>query len=112
MKQLPLFDENEPISCTIEEGQRPGRRELLEKMRALTLSVERTDAGVVLSFPANEVPVFEEFADVEKQCCSFFGFAVELDTLRWEAPPNAAEIMDAIHRFFSDPAYPAERILV
>jgi hypothetical protein len=112
VKELPLFDDTAPISCTIEAADRAGRRELLEKMRSAAHSIERTDFGLVLSFSPDEQAVFKEFAKLEKQCCSFFGFAVESDSLRWEAPPNATEIMDALHRFFSNPAYPAERILV
>lgn len=112
MKELPLFDDTVPISCTIEAAERTGRLALLEKMRSAACSVERTDFGLVLSFSPGEQPVFREFANLEKQCCSFFGFAVESDSLRWEAPPNAAAIMDSLHRFFSDPAYSPHLILV
>lgn len=112
MKELPLFDDTVPITCIIDSDDRPGRRELLERMRASTLSIERTDFGLVISFSPEEAAVFKEFADLEKQCCAFFGFAMESVNLRWEAPPSAIAIMESVYRFFSDPAYPAERILV
>ena len=111
MKELPLFDESVPITCTIESSDRSGRRELLEKMRSVTLSTERTDSGILLTFLRDETPLFEEFASLEKECCAFFGFAVDSGVLRWEAPTDAAQIMDSLVRFFSDPTYPAERIL-
>jgi len=105
VKELPLFDAREPIACTIEAGQRSGRRDLLQQMRAATREIERTEAGVLLSFPPSADGLFEQFSISEKQCCAFFGFRFESQKLRWEAPPDAFGMMDAIYRFFSDPSY-------
>lgn len=105
MKELPLFDAREPIACTIEAGQRAGRRDLLQRMRAATLDIERTEAGVLLSFPPSADGLFEQFSITEKQCCAFFGFRFESRKLRWEAPADASRMMDSIYRFFSDPSY-------
>lgn len=105
MEEIPLFDAGEPIACTIEAGQRAGRRDLLQRMRAATLQVERTEAGVLLSFSPSADGLFEQFSISEKQCCAFFGFRFESRMLRWEAPPDASRMMDAIYRFFSDPRY-------
>jgi hypothetical protein len=99
---LPLFEAREPIACTIGAGERTGRRDLLLRLRAAALDVERTEAGVLLSFPPSTDGLFEEFSVSEKQCCAFFGFGFESGSLRWEAPPDASAIMDAIYRFFSD----------
>jgi hypothetical protein len=74
-------------------------------MRAVTLEAERTVAGVLLSFPPSADGLFKQFSVSEKQCCAFFGFRFESGRLRWEAPPGASEMMDAIHRFFSYPGY-------
>jgi hypothetical protein len=112
MKQLPLFDDTAPITCTIEAGQRPGRKELLERMRTASLGVKRTDDGIVIAFSPDAAPLFEEFTTLEKQCCAFFGFDIETNQLRWEAPPSATEIMDSVHRFFSDSEISVEKLLV
>jgi hypothetical protein len=103
VKELPLFDAQVPIACTIDAAQRPARRDLLEKMRVSTVGVERTGSGVLLSFPPSADGLFEEFTVLEKRCCAFFGFGFESGELRWEAPPDALPIMDAVYRFFSDP---------
>lgn len=99
-----MFDAREPIACTIEASQRSGRRDLLQLMRGATLEIERTEAGVVLSFPPSADGLFEQFSISEKQCCAFFGFGFESQKLRWEAPPDASAMMDSIYRFFSDPS--------
>jgi hypothetical protein len=72
-------------------------------MRAATTGVERTEAGVRLSFSPSTDGLFEEFTILEKGCCAFFGFGLESEALRWDAPPDASAIMDAVYRFFSDP---------
>jgi hypothetical protein len=110
VKEIPLFDAREPIACTIEAAQRSGRRDLLQQMRVATLETERTEAGVLLSFPPSADGLFEQFSISEKQCCAFFGFRFESQKLRWEAPPDASAMMDAIYRFFSDPSYSVEEL--
>lgn len=102
MKELPLFDVQAPIICTIESHQKPGRRQLLEQMREMQTGVERTEDGVLLSFPRDSVGIFEEFSLAEKQCCAFFGFHLGAEELIWEAPPGASAIMDAFYAFLSD----------
>jgi hypothetical protein len=110
VKEIPLFDAREPIACTIEAGLRSGRKDLLQQMRAATLEVERTEVGVLLSFPPTANRVFEQFSVSEKQCCAFFGFRFDSGKLRWEAPPDASSMMDAIYRFFSDPSYSVDEL--
>jgi hypothetical protein len=110
VKELPLFDAQVPIACSIEVGQRPGRRDLLEQMRASTLGVERTGSGVRLSFPPSADSLFEEFSILEKRCCALFGFRLENGKLRWDAPPDASGMMDTVYRCFSDPNYSADEL--
>lgn len=102
MKELPLFDAHVPIACTIDDSDKPGRKDMLGQMRDSITAVERTHAGVVLSFLAKAKGLFEEFMVVEKQCCGFYGFAIDGHALRWEAPPEASKLMDEVYRFFSD----------
>ncbi len=71
-------------------------------MRDIQTGVERTEDGVILSFPKGSGGVFEEFSLAEKQCCAFFGFHLGDEELTWEAPPGASAIMDAIYAFLSD----------
>jgi len=79
-------------------------------MRASTLGVERTDSGVRLSFPPSANGLFEAFSILEKRCCAFFGFRLESGKLRWDAPPDASGMIDAIYRFFSDPNSSADEL--
>ena len=102
MKELPLFDVQVPIACTIESHQKPRRRQLLEQMREVQTGVERTEDGVLLSFPRDSGGIFEEFSLAEKQCCAFFGFHLGVGELIWVAPPGASAIMDAVYAFLSD----------
>lgn len=102
MKELPLFDATEAIVCTIEPHEKPGRGELLDRMRESHAGVRRTESGVVISFSSGSRAIFEEFSISEKRCCPFFGFHVDNEQMVWDAPPAAAEIMDAVYRFFTD----------
>jgi hypothetical protein len=78
------------------------RRELLGWLRANLSVVDRTEHGMLLHFPAGD-DVDEQlrhFAQVEKQCCAFWGFAVQRDpattTLRWDAPPAAGDLVERL----------------
>lgn len=71
-------------------------------MREVQTGVERTEDGVLLSFPPDSGSIFEEFSLAEKQCCAFFGFHLGVGELTWEAPPGASAIMDAVYAFLSD----------
>jgi hypothetical protein len=99
---MPIYDATAPITCTIGTDEVAGRVELLERLRTNLRGLERTEHGLVLHFekrPEVEADV-RRFAADEKRCCQFWGFAVHgADddlTLRWDAPPDARELLTAI----------------
>ena len=99
---IPLYDATAPIVCTLTAGEVQERRELLGWLRANLSVVDRTEHGMLLHFPAGD-DVDEQlrhFAQVEKQCCAFWGFAVQRDqgttTLRWDAPPAAGDLVERL----------------
>ena len=105
MKLIPIYDASAPIACTAGD-ELPIRIAQIEQLRSYLTRIERTEHGLLLSFPAR--PEIEDevrrFAVEEKGCCSFWGFAVDADgdelTLRWDGPPDTTEIIDRLHEFF------------
>ena len=105
MKLIPIYDATAPIACTAGD-ELPIRIAQIERLRSHLTRVERTEHGLLLSFPAR--PEIEDevsrFAVEEKGCCGFWGFAVDADgdelTLRWDGPPDTNEIIDRLHEFF------------
>ena len=99
---IPLYDATEPIVCTLTAGEVQERRNLLEWLRTNLARIDRTEHGMLLHFPADaDVDArLQHFAEVEKQCCRFWGFEVETrsseTTLRWDAPPAAGELVERL----------------
>ena len=106
MNPIPIYDDTAPIACTIGSDEIAGRVEVVERMRASLERVERTDHGLRLHSP-NE-PAIEadvrHFADDEKRCCQFWGFAIDATdehlTLRWEGPPATNDLLDQLYGYF------------
>lgn len=109
MELFPLYDATAPVTCTIDGSEIEDRVRLLELMRSEVQRIDRTPHGLVLHFPpsdALEVAV-RRFAAEEKTCCGFWGFAVATEpglALRWDGPPSAAELMDAIEAYLEGTA--------
>lgn len=106
MRSIPLYDESATIACTITAAEVPDRIAVLERMRLHLDRLERTDHGLRLHFPPAEglEADLRRFADDEKRCCQFWGFDVSTDpglSLRWDAPPSAAELVDRLEQFFT-----------
>lgn len=107
MKQLPLYDAEAAIACTISDDEKPGRADSLLQMKSALPSLERTPDGMVLHFPSDaEIEqTLRQFAIDEKRCCEFWGFAVESSaegvSLRWDAPPEAMSLIDGLEEFFT-----------
>ena len=102
MKPIPLYDNSVPITCTINPDEIAGRIEVIERMRTNLDRLDRTDQGLVLHF-SNRPDIAADvhrFALDEKRCCQFWGFAVDSTvdevTLRWDAPPDARELLATI----------------
>jgi hypothetical protein len=102
VRSIPLFDATAPIACTLGADEVRERTELLERLRRDLDAITTTEHGLLLRFPdrpAVEADV-RRFAADEKRCCTFWGFAVEAGdgavTLRWDAPPGAAELLARI----------------
>ena len=99
---LPLHDDSAPIVCTIGDGEKAERIELLDRMRASVQQIDRTDHGLLLQFPRTDAidDDIRRFAVDEKRCCQFWGFAVvegdDTLVLRWDGPETAAPLLDAI----------------
>jgi hypothetical protein len=107
---VPIYDAAAPIACTIGADEVAPRLALIERLREQLGRIERTDHGMMLHFPisaAVEADV-RRFAADEKQCCQFWGFAVDAAehelTLRWDAPPAADEIVDQLYAYFEGDA--------
>lgn len=105
MKQIPIYDATEPVTCTIGASEIPARLELVERMRTQVSSVDRTEHGMVLHFAggaAVEADV-RQFAVDEKRCCQFWGFEVLTEdglALRWDGPPSARALLDQLEAYF------------
>ena len=107
VKRIPLYDETAAISCSLTPEEIPARLATIERMRRELARIERVDDGLLLHFAPDAALEDElrQFALDEKRCCSFWGFAVtSVDgdlALRWEAPPNAAALLDQLDAFFT-----------
>jgi hypothetical protein len=105
MKRIPIYDDTAPIACTITSDEIPARVELLERMRTDLDRLERTEHGLLLHFPLQDdiEADLRRFAVDEKRCCEFWGFDVASGddlTLRWDAPPAAADLIARLQAFF------------
>src|SRR4051794_20327670 len=109
MKRIPIYDEPAPIACTLTSTERPARIKLIERMRDDLHRLERSEDGLVLHFPARDdlEADLRRFAIDEKRCCEFWGFEVARGddlTLRWDAPPAAADLITRLEAFFEGDA--------
>lgn len=101
-KLLPLYDDSAAIACSLAADDRPERAALIAHLRDAMTSLERTQHGLLLHFPADPAVEAEvrAFAVDEKACCSFWGFGVATEgdelLLQWDAPPAAADIVDTL----------------
>jgi hypothetical protein len=99
-RRIPIYDATAPIVCTLTAGEVQERRLLLEWLREVLTGLDRTEHGMLLHFPAggDVEDRLRHFARVEKQCCAFWGFAVEAEgdelSLRWDAPPAADDLVE------------------
>jgi DNA-binding transcriptional MerR regulator len=93
---------SEPIACTLEPAAMPGR--VLDWQRILEHAGERTplaDGGLRLEFD-HEIDITElaRLIVAEQGCCSFFSFAITVDTrgtaLEVRTPDAAADIVAAV----------------
>ena len=102
---IPIYDATAPIACTITAAEIPERIELIDRLRTTLTSLERTERGMLLHFPAGSgiEADLRRFAVDEKRCCQFWGFEVLAGddlTLRWDAPPSAGDLVDQLEAFF------------
>lgn len=104
---IPLRDAAAPLTCTITEGEVPGRIAQIERLRAALAAVERTAEGLRLDWPADPVlrADVERFTVDERRCCNFWRFALteqeDALVLDWFGPPDAAPILDALLTYFA-----------
>lgn len=104
---IPLYDASADLACTITDGEIPERVATIERLRTALRRLERTPHGMVLHLPpADDVEDdVRRFAVDEKRCCRFWGFEVTRTpdevVLRWDAPPTADELVDALVRYFT-----------
>ena len=106
MKPIPIYDATAPIACTIADDEIAGRIALVERLRTSHTARQRTEHGLLLTFP-NRADVdadVRRFIVEEKRCCAFWGFDVTTDAdslqLRWDAPPAANDIIDRLDAYF------------
>ena len=106
MTRIPIHDDGVPIVCTASSDELSARIATMERMRSQLRSIERTDHGLRLTFPA-EVAVdaeVQQFTVDEKGCCQFWGFEIERAadelTLGWHGPPAVDAFFDELLAFF------------
>jgi hypothetical protein len=105
-RRIPIYDATAPIVCTLTAGEVQERRQLLEWLRENLTGLDRTEHGMFLHFPTGDdvEDRLRHFAHVEKQCCAFWGFAVEAHGdevgLRWDAPPTADDLLERLLAWF------------
>ena len=106
MTHIPIYDDTAPIACTASNEEIAIRIETVERMRSSLRSIERTEQGVRLHFPADAATRadVQQFTVDEKACCQFWGFEVH-DTvdgisLRWDGPPRVTQFFDELVAFF------------
>jgi hypothetical protein len=105
--RIPIHDEGAPIACTAAGAGLEARMRAVEGLRARLVSVDRTEAGILVHFPSDAEVELEvlRFAGEEQACCGFFGFEVAATSaavvLRWEGPTDAAPIFDGLRAFLA-----------
>lgn len=106
MDAIPIYDATAPIACTADGDEIRQRIEQIERMRGDLRRIERTPAGLLLHLPDSPDidAALRQFAVEEKGCCQFWGFAIDRNsdelTLRWEGPPDTADLMSRLHAYF------------
>jgi hypothetical protein len=103
---LPLYDESAPVACTLGAHEVTDRVALIERIRTALTDVQRTELGLLLQLASRaEVEAdLRQFAVDEKRCCQFWGFEVTSGpplTLRWDGPPAANDLLDALHDYLT-----------
>jgi hypothetical protein len=106
MRTIPIYDATEPITCTIDAKDVAGHLDLIERLRLNLEHIDRTEHGLELSFPHRDDVETDvrAFALVEKSCCRFWGFQIEVSghrmQLRWDGPPGTDELLDRLLAYF------------
>ena len=115
MDLIPIYDATAPVACTADSSEFPVRLEQIDRLVAFGPTVERSPHGLLLHFPDRpEVGAeVEDFTVAEKGCCNFWGFDVSTadgrTTLRWDGPPEVAELLDQLAGVFEG-AVPVSRL--
>ncbi len=105
-----------PIACTLEPGEKPGRRaEVVSLGRDALLAVESGNRVVTLQFVDTEehTAQLDSFVAAESACCAFLDFerwsADGRQLLRIEAPEGGELMLDEIVAAFQAEATKAAR---
>jgi hypothetical protein len=107
VRRIPIYDAIGPITCTIDDQDVSGRIELIERMRRNLEHINRTEHGLLLTFPDRDDVEADvrNFALLEKDCCRFWGFGIEATDhrvqLRWDGPPATHELLDSLLAYFT-----------
>lgn len=110
MESIPLHDAAVPIACSATSDELADRLILVERMRSNLNRVERTTNGLRLYFPDRpDIDAdLRQFVVDEKNCCQFWGFAIDSTTegdlaLRWDGPAAVGDLLDRLFAYFEDP---------
>ena len=74
--------ETTSIACTIgalDTREQAHRRDLADRMHAATQQTRELPDGYAFRFPADLCPTVAEFMMLERRCCPFFRFVLELE---------------------------------
>lgn len=100
--ELPLLEvETRPIACSLDSREKALRvKEWHELARAALTRKERIKGGIRAHFEPSAKEAVRELARLEKECCSFFGFRIDVSPqeviLEVTAPEEAEPVLDAL----------------
>lgn len=100
-KLIPLFDQSEPVACSLSPAELDTRLAELGRLGAAVDSIERTATGALIGFhrAPDVAAALGRFVAAESACCRFWGFEIadgEDLVLRWDGPPEAQELLDQL----------------
>ena len=105
MKKIPLYDATVPIVCTPPTTRSPSASP--SSSACAPTSTGSNALGTVCCCIPCPTGHRRGAAAVHRRregCCQFWGFEIDTSgeelTLRWDGPPNTAELMDRLLAFF------------
>ena len=71
-----------PLACdlsALDLSERERRQALASRLAAVTAETQELAGGYAFRYAAEMLPVVTEFTGLERRCCPFFRFAIEIE---------------------------------